>query len=159
MCHDRNTHVCHFMDNIRVFPSTFKLDRLGVGFFQKASRIDKRCFLRCLIGQKRHVRNHQGLAGAADDGLGMTDHVFHGDWKCRVIAQNNHSQRITDEEDVNVAVIQDRGHSEIIGRQHGYFLFLLLHFFDVQNGLPADFSVRTHVELPSKVFGHLLKVL
>ncbi len=73
MAHDRDAHVDEPAHDVEHRSTTFEFHRRCAAL-QKAARVSN-CFLDAdLISEERHVRDHEGVLGAAGDGARVVNH-------------------------------------------------------------------------------------
>ena len=91
-----------------------------------------------MVGHKWHIADDHGVFCAADHRLAVVNHVIHGHGDRTVIAEDNITQAVADQDDGNAATINDFSGGIIVSSEHGDFLAVLFHLADVINGNAFD---------------------
>ena len=111
--------------------AAFELDGLRAGLLHDAARVAQGFLGTDLEREERHVHDDEAAMHAAAHGSGVPDHVIECDGQCAVVAGDDLTERITDQDDIDAALVQDPGEEEIVSGERDDFLaaFLLLQKF------------------------------
>ena len=101
-----------------------------------------------MVRHKRHITHDHRMFGAADNSFRMVNHHIHCYGQSVFVAQDDHAQTIADQDDGDIAFIDDFRRGIIVSGKHGDFLALLLHFADVVNR--NAFDLCCHIEPPQE---------
>jgi hypothetical protein len=84
--------------------SAFEFDRRATGLGQDACGGAEGLLARFLIAAERHIDDDQRLRGTAHDGGAMRDHHVHGDRQSAVEPVDHHTDRISDQQEIDIRV-------------------------------------------------------
>ena len=73
------------------------------------------------------------MDGAAD-GTGVVEHLVHGDGESVFMAEDDHGERVADEEQVDSCIVDEAGTGVVIGGESGDGFALALHFCEGGHG-------------------------
>ena len=89
------------------------------------------------VGEERHVADDQRARRAADDGLGVVDHLGHRHAHRRLVAEDDLAERIADEDQRDPGLVEDLGGRIVVRGQHRQALAVGVHLRDVDDGQAA----------------------
>lgn len=104
-------------DFLRLSDSTFQFDRFSTGFDEKAGIAEG--FLGGGVAVDGQVGNEERGVGASGGGGGVVEHVLHGDVGRVRVAEDDHAQGITDEEEVRARFVEEAGGGVVVGGERG----------------------------------------
>jgi hypothetical protein len=88
-----------------------------------------------LVGHVRHITHDERVGSAAAHGLAVADHVVHGDREGCVVAELDHSQRITDKDHVHARAFLVLGCQVIVAGQVDDLLIVGYHLVEIKDAL------------------------
>ena len=110
--------------------AAFDFYGVAAGFLEGASAVEEGLLGGGLVGHEGHVEDDEGVAGAADDGGGVADHVVEGDGEGVGMAEEGGADGVADEDEGDAGVVQDAGGAVVVGGEAGDFFFA----FEVGDG-------------------------
>jgi hypothetical protein len=75
------------------------------------------------------------MTRASANSTGVIDHLVKGDRKRRVISGRDRAQGISDQNDIDPALIKKPRQRIVVGGQHGYLLPLMVEALNIENSL------------------------
>ena len=76
----------------------FDFDGFGAGFLDEADGVGEALGYRAVIAAEGHIGYEQGAANGAADGAGMVEHLVDGDGEGVFVAQDDHGERVADQD-------------------------------------------------------------
>ena len=132
MRHDRDVDRRDRPDNVGHRTAPLNLDSLGTTLLDHTSAISARIFDAGLIRHEGHIRYDKSLRSGALDSPHMIQHLIHGNRQCRIMTGDDNADRITHQNYIDSAVINQARKRKIIRGQYGNALAVLLHLQDVR---------------------------
>ena len=77
-------------------------------------------------------------------GLGVVDHVVHGDEDGRLVAEDDHTKAIADKDHRNAQLVEQLGGRVVVGGEHGDLLAVPLHLDDGCRGGSHSILLATY---------------
>ena len=93
---------------------------------------------------ERHVADDVRPPHAAHDRAAVVDHLVERDGERRVVALDDHAERIADEQHVGAGFVEEPRERGVVGGEHGDLLAALLH---LPQGVDGD-ALRLHSAPP-----------
>ena len=115
MTHDRNARSHDDADRICPFAPAFEFDRVHAAVLQKTPRIADGIFHRNLIRHERHIAHQQRRLCPASHGAGVMEHFIHGNGQGVFVAENNHPERISDEDGIDARLVHCQRSGIVVG--------------------------------------------
>ena len=109
-------------DEFETALAAFDFDGFGAGFFDEADGVAKGFGDVGVIGAEGHVGDDEGVVGAAADGAGVVDHFVERDGESVVVAENDHAERVANEEDIDAGLIGKARSRVVVGGETDDFL-------------------------------------
>ena len=106
MCHDRNSRFGQEPDGVGALRTALELDSVCTCLHQ-ADCVCKGVGGGGLVTAKGEVRDDESTFTCPGNGRSSTFHVLNSDWKSRGIAQNNITQRISDQDHIDPGLIKN----------------------------------------------------
>jgi hypothetical protein len=102
-------------DELETALAAFDFDSFGAGFLDEADGVAEGFGDVGVIGAEGHVGDDEGVLCAAADSAGVVDHFVEGDGEGVVVAEDDHTEGITDEEDVNASLVGEARSRVVVG--------------------------------------------
>ena len=112
--HDRDTRANNGGSSLGDLLPTLQLDGIGAALLQEAARVLDRAAGVDVVGEEWQIGDDMGSRCAAADGFRVIDDVIKCDWDGRIVALDDHPQRITDQEDVDACLFREPGKGKIV---------------------------------------------
>jgi len=114
--------------------SAFEFDCLGAPFLNHSSAVAAGFINTSLIRHEGHIGNHQRLRSGSPDRFYMVDHLVHGNRQGCVMTGNHDAGRISHQDNVDAAAINQPRKGKVVSRQYGDALSVLFHPDDTWYG-------------------------
>ena len=134
MGHDRDPVRRESADRLDDLGAAFHLDRIHPCFFEETRRVPKSIGGARLVRPERHVADQEGPGRTARNGGRVADHVVHRHRYGRRIAEDDHAERIADEDDVDAGLCDEARERRVVCRHHRDALAVAFHRDEVGNG-------------------------
>src|SRR3989475_10792300 len=119
-----------------LFPYTTlfrSLHRGGTGR-QEPAGVPPRLLHAELIGQERHVGDHQRVLRSPGHQLGVVEHVLHRHGQRVLLTLAHHPERIPDQQHLEAGLFRDAREERVVGRDHHDLAAFRLPFAKVRDG-------------------------
>mgnify|MGYP003296636322 CR=1 FL=1 len=133
VAHDVNASLDNCANGINNSSAAFQLNAVAVGLFGQAGSVVDSLLDALVVGAEGHIADDEGVGSALDDGLDVMDHVLHGDGDSAVIAQHDHAQRVADQNDLVIALVNDGSGGVVVSSDEGELTALFLVLLEVQD--------------------------
>ena len=90
--------------------------------------------MEAVIAAEGHICDDQRATDGAADGAGVVEHLVHGDGEGVFMAEDDHGERVADEEQVDSSFVDQAGAGVVVGGERGDGLALALHFGERGHG-------------------------
>ncbi len=141
VAHHRDAGLYKSSDRVGHAYAAFELDRVRARFGHEATGVAQRLLGSNLERHKRHVGDDQRMRGTAHDGTRVVKHVIHGDGQCRIMAENDHPERIAHENRIDTSFIDQTRRRGVVRGDHDDGP---AGGFHAAQGCGGDGSRRTH---------------
>ena len=101
---------------------TLQLDGISAGFHKFPCT--RKGLFRSVIGVGRQINRHGSMGNAPTDGFQVMDHLIQRDIHCVLLTQNNHSQRVADQNQIDAGFIQEPCRRVVVSREPGLVVAL-----------------------------------
>jgi len=99
--------------------AAFDFDGFRASLLDEARGVGDGLLRGCVVGAEGHVRDEQSALHGAADGMGVVQHLVHGDGQGAVIAEDGHAERVADEEQVNAGLVDEGARGIVIRGERG----------------------------------------
>ena len=123
---DGNLGVGEGADQLDARP--FDLDGFRAGFLDEADGVGEALGDGGVVAAEGHVGDDEGAADGAANGAGVVQHLVHGDGEGVVVAEDDHGERVADEEEVDAGFVDQARAGVVVGGERGDGFALALHF-------------------------------
>src|SRR5262249_55248494 len=132
-----------------------ELHPLSTSFLEEPPGIPDRLLPTYLIGEKRHVPDHQSTLATARNRSRVVDDLFHRNRQGIRLPLKNASYRVTDQEDIDAGFVQNPRKGIIVSGETGDLLPQALFFDDMRYGdlLSHCFTLQKQKSLPNEPEG------
>jgi hypothetical protein len=134
MGHDRDIDLADGPDDVGHVHAPLDLDRFGATLLDHPSAVTAGFVGTGLVGHERHVGYNQRFGIGPPDCPGMINHLVHGYRQCCIVTGKDNSGRITHQDHVNAATVNQAGKGEVVGGQHRDAATVLLHLNNFRYG-------------------------
>ena len=131
VCHHRDTRSNDTFDLLGAANTALELDRLRSGLLHEPDGGPKRLVGPVLVGAERHVGHDEGAARPTHHGCSERDQLVEGDRDGGVVAEDGVAGRVTDEQEVDARLVEDRRRQEVVAGEPGDLDPLLLRPLEV----------------------------
>jgi hypothetical protein len=131
--HHRNADVDQTADHIEHGAAAFDLDRSRATFLQQPAGIADRFADGDLVAQKRHIGHDERTLGSAAHGARMMDHRLERNRQRGFVTEDDHAERIADEQRVDPRPLEQPRHGRIVRGQHRNLLGAPFHFPEIRH--------------------------
>ncbi len=112
----------------------FDLDGFGAGFFDEADSVGKALRNRAVVAAERHVGHDERATDSAAHGACVVKHLVHSDGEGVFVAENDHGERIADEDEIDAGLVDEARGRVVVGGERRDRLALALHFAERGHG-------------------------
>ena len=109
-------------DEFETALAAFDFDGFGAGFLDEADGVAKGFGDVGVIGAEGHVGDDEGVFCAASNGAGVVDHLVERHGKGVVVAEDDHAERVADEQDVYASLVGQARSRVVVGGETDDFL-------------------------------------
>ena len=134
--HDRDAARHQAPDQLGVLGAALELDRVSAALLDQASGRGQGRLDAGLVRHERHVADHVSPVRAARHRAGVIDDLVEGDRQGGLVALDDHAQRVADQEQVGVALVEQTREGRVVAGQHGDLLAAPLHLAQGVDGDP-----------------------
>ena len=106
----------------------FDFDGFCARFFHKANGVGNPFGNRAVIAAEGHVGHDQSATHGAANGARVVEHLVDGDGKRIFVAENDHGQRVADENEIDAGFVDEARSGVVVCGERGDGLALALHF-------------------------------
>ncbi len=110
------------------------LDGFGAGFLDEADGVGDALGDRAVIAAEGHVGHDERAAHGAAHGARVVQHLVDGDGKRVFMAENDHGERVADENEIDAGLVDKPRGGVVVGGERGDGLALALHFAERGHG-------------------------
>ncbi len=132
--------------------AAFELDHLGAGGHQ-GDGVAESLLWRFLITAERHVGDDEGTVAAALDGGGVVSDVGDGHRQRRVVALDDVTERIADQQAVDRCAIEQAGKAGVVAGEHDDFFAGSVQLGEIGLGQAAGGDLCGHLRPEDKING------
>ena len=111
--------------------AALQLDGLRAALLEHAAGVAQGVGGAGLVAHERHVGDDVRLAGGADDGLHVVQHLVHGHGDRGVVAEDDVAEAVADEDERDAGLFDEAGGRVVVGGDHDDLLAASLHRLEV----------------------------
>ena len=127
VAHHRDAGVDEALDDLRRALSALQLDGAAAGLLHDPGGVAHRALPAGLVGAERHVDHDVRALCAAHYRRSVVDHVLHRHRQGRVVAEDDHPERVADKDDRDAGLVGEARRRVVVGRDHRDRLALAVH--------------------------------
>jgi hypothetical protein len=131
----------------------FDFDSFRSGFFDESDGVGEPFGNGTVVAAEGHVGHDQRAAHGTANGPGVVQHLIHAHGERVVMAEDDHGQRIADQEKVYPGFIGEARRRIVVSRERGDGLALALHFSEGRHGDFCDGNARRSGARPGGEIG------
>ena len=132
MADDGNLRIAEGADEFDA--RAFDLDGFGAGLFDEADGVGDALGHGGVITAEGHVGHDERAANGAANGARVVQHLVNGDGKGVFMAENDHGQRVADQDEVDACLVNKARGGVVVGGERRDGLALALHFAERRHG-------------------------
>src|SRR5262245_28073373 len=132
--HDRDANLDDGLDRTWHRSTALEFHPLGTALLEEPPGIPDRLLPTYLIGEKRHVPDHQSTLATARNRSRVVDHLLHRNRQGIRLALKDAANRVADQEDINAGLVQNPRKGIIVSGETGDLFPQTLFFDDMRYG-------------------------